>query len=418
MTITADQAFLPVIIQSNHNAYGMARSFYEAYGVKSLVLEPSGKKRNIRTVILGGSQSIATKNSRIVDFHYVDHLDAPDYFVQALTDVAKQFKNKKLILLVCDCYYVELVIKNKKALENYFILPYIDETLMDQILTKESFYKNCDLYNLKYPRTTVLTNENYETIAIPLEYPIIIKPSNSAEYTDCSFPGKQKIFLAQNEAEQQSIVKSIFSSTYKDHVILQEYIPGDDTYSRVLYVYVGKDKKVKLMCLGNTLLEDPSPQFIGSSLAVVTDYDEQLMDKIRYYLEDIGYTGYANIDMKLDVRDGEYKLFEINLRTGASSYFVTACGQNLMKYVVDDYVFDEKQELTYVQAKHLWSLIPKKVLFKCMVNERLKIEAKRLIKQGKYTDALYFKEDMNVKRWTMLKLYNLFLKLKYKKYYK
>ncbi len=172
------------------------------------------------------------------------------------------------------------------------------------------------------------------------------------------------------------------------------------------------------MCLGNKLLEDPSPQNIGNSLAIMTDFDEQLMDKIRYFLEDIGYNGFANFDMKLDVRDGEYKIFEMNLRSGASSYFVTASGHNLMQYVANDYVFNVNQKLTYVQTKHLWSLIPKRMLFKGLKNEKLKIEAKRLIKKGKYSNSLYFREDMNVKRWTMLKLYNYYLNLKYKKYYK
>lgn len=417
MSITIDQTFLPVIIQSGQNAYGVARSFYEAYRIKSLVLEPALKTKGIRTLLLGGSRGIATQNSQIIDFQYVDRLDEPDYFVQALIDVAKQFKNKKLILLVGDCYYAELIITNKQTLQQYFILPYIDEDLMKRIRTKEEFYKCCDLYNIKYPKTVVVTKE-HAISDVPFDYPIIIKPSNSVEYTSCSFPEKKKVFLAKNEEEKQQIIRSIYRSTYKDSLILQEFIPGDDSYIRVLDVYVGKDKRVKLMCLGNKLLEDPSPQNIGTSLAIMTDFDEQLMDNIRYFLEDIGYVGYANIDMKLDVRDGEYKIFEMNLRSGASSYYVTASGHNLMQYVADDYIFNASQELTYVQTKHLWSLIPKSVLFKGLKNEKLKIEAKRLIKQGKYSNALYFKEDMNVKRWSKLKLYNFYLNLKYKKYYK
>ncbi|MFJ8459928.1 ATP-grasp domain-containing protein [Lysinibacillus xylanilyticus] len=415
--MTIDQTFLPVIIQSGQNAYGVARSFYEAYRIKSLVLEPALKTKGIRTLLLGGSRGIATQNSQIIDFQYVDRLDEPDYFVQALIDVAKQFKNKKLILLVGDCYYAELIITNKQTLQQYFILPYIDEDLMKRIRTKEEFYKCCDLYNIKYPKTVVVTKE-HAIRDVPFDYPMIIKPSNSVEYTSCSFPEKKKVFLAKNEEEKQQIIRSIYRSTYKDSLILQEFIPGDDSYIRVLDVYVGKDKKVKLMCLGNKLLEDPSPQNIGTSLAIMTDFDEQLMDNIRYFLEDIGYVGYANIDMKLDVRDGEYKIFEMNLRSGASSYYVTASGHNLMQYVADDYIFNASQELTYVQTKHLWSLIPKSVLFKGLKNEKLKIEAKRLIKQGKYSNALYFKEDMNVKRWSKLKLYNFYLNLKYKKYYK
>ncbi|WP_068983488.1 carboxylate--amine ligase [Lysinibacillus xylanilyticus] len=411
-----DQIFLPVIIQSGQNAYGVARSFYEAYRIKSLVLEPALKTKGIRTLLLGGTRGIATQNSQIIDFQYVDRLDEPDYFVQALIDVAKQFKNKKLILLVGDCYYAELIITNKQTLQRYFILPYIDEDLMKRIRTKEEFYKCCDLYNIKYPKTVVVTKE-HAISDVPFDYPMIIKPSNSVEYTSCSFPEKKKVFLANNEEEKQQIISSIYRSTYKDSLILQEFIPGDDSYIRVLDVYVGKDKRVKLMCLGNKLLEDPSPQNIGTSLAIMTDFDEQLMDNIRYFLEDIGYVGYANIDMKLDVRDGEYKIFEMNLRSGASSYYVTASGHNLMQYVANDYIFNASQELTYVQTKHLWSLIPESVLFKGLKNEKLKIEAKRLIKQGKYSNALYFKEDMNVKRWSKLKLYNFYLNLKYKKYY-
>lgn len=418
MSKTDDQPFLPVIIQSGQYAYGVARSFYEAYRMKSLVLEPPMKTKNIRTLLLGGALGIATQNSGILDFQYVDRLDEADFFVQALIEVAMQFKHKKLILLVCDCYYAELIIMNKKTLQHYFILPYIDEDVMKRVQTKEEFYKQCDLYNLKYPKTIVLTKEHRVTSELPFDYPIIIKPSNFVEYSRCSFPEKKKVFLVKNEEEKQHIIKSIYRSSYKDALILQEFIPGDDSYIRVLDVYVGKDKKVKLMCLGNKLLEDPSPQNIGISLAIMTDFDKQLMDNLRYFLEDISYSGFANFDMKLDDRDGQFKIFEMNLRSGASSYYVTASGHNLMQCVANDYVFNVHQELTYVQTRHLWSLIPKRLLFKGLKNEKLTIQAKQLIKQDKYSNALYFREDMNVKRWVKLKLYNFYLNLKYKKYYK
>lgn len=171
------------------------------------------------------------------------------------------------------------------------------------------------------------------------------------------------------------------------------------------------------MCVSNKLLEDPSPQNKGISLAVMTDYDEQLMESIRHFLEEIGYTGFANFDMKYDARDGEYKLFEMNLRAGASSYYVTASGHNLMQYVVDDYLFQVNHERTYVQTKHVWSLLPPKTLFKYMKNEKLKIEAKQLMKEGQYTNALLYKEDMNIKRWMKLKLYDSYLHVKYSKYF-
>jgi len=398
-----EQPFLPILLGSDMNAYGMARAFYEAYGIKPL--------------ILGRSHLTATQDSRILNFKEIKNLNQQEVFVPALEKIAEQYSNKKLLLLACGDDYAKLIIKNKAELEKYFTVPYIDESLMDQILLKENFYKMCEKYDFKYPGTTTVTAENYQEFTPPFEYPIILKASNSVAYWACSFPGKKKVFVAHDEAEKTAILKAIYASSYQDTMIVQEFIPGDDSYMRVLNAYVGKDGKVKLMCLGNPILEEHSPDGIGSYAAIITTYDEKLMDKVRHFLEDIGYTGFANFDMKYDTRDGEYKLFEINLRNGRSSYFVTAAGYNLMKYVADDRMLNLKQELTYAKNKHLWMIIPKGVLFKYASNEKMKIEAKSLIRQGKWTNSLFYKEDMNLKRWVKITLNNLNYYRKYKKYF-
>ncbi len=395
--------FLPILLGSDMNAYGMARAFYEAYGIKPLVL--------------GRAHLTATQDSRILQFKQIDHLNEQEYFVPAMEKVAKDLEGENLLLLACGDDYAKLIIKNKSVLQQWYTVPYIDESLMDQILLKENFYKMCEKYDFKYPGTTTVTAENYEEFTPPFEYPIILKASNSVEYWACSFPGKKKVFVANDEAEKTAILKAIYSSSYQDTMIVQEFIPGDDSYMRVLNAYVGKDGKVKLMCLGNPILEEHSPEGIGSYAAIVTTYDKDLMDKVKNFLEDIGYTGFANFDMKYDYRDKEYKLFEINLRNGRSSYFVTASGHNLMKYVADDYMLNIKQETTYVQNKHLWMIIPKGVLFKYASNEKLKMEAKSLIRQGEWTNSLYYDKDMNAKRWVKLTLNNLNYYRKYKKYF-
>ena len=403
ITMAATQPFLPILLGSDMNAYGMARAFYEAYGIKPL--------------LLGRAQLTATQNSRILHFQQIDRLNEQEYFVPALEKVASQLHGQKLILLACGDDYAKLIIKNKETLQKHFTVPYIDESLMDEILLKENFYKMCEKYSFKYPGTTTVTAENYADFTPPFEYPIILKASNSVAYWACKFPGKKKVFVAHDEAEKTAILKAIYSSSYQDTMIVQEFIPGDDSYMRVLNAYVGKDGKVKMMCLGNPILEEHSPEGIGSYAAIVTTYDKELMDKVKFFLEDIGYTGFANFDMKYDYRDQEYKLFEINLRNGRSSYFVTASGHNLMKYVADDHMLNIKQETTYVQNKHLWSVIPKGVLFKYASNEKLKMEAKSLIRDGKWTNSLYYDKDMNLKRWIKLTLNSLNYYRKYKKYF-
>ena len=403
ITMTVNHSFLPILLGSDMNAYGMARAFHEAYGLKPLVL--------------GRMNLSATQDSKILDFQVIPHLNEQDVFVPALIKVAGQHADKKLLLLACGDDYAKLIIKNKEQLSEYFAVPYIDEKLMDRIVLKENFYDICEQYGFAYPKTSLCTFENKDTFTIDFMYPIIIKASNSVEYWNCSFPGKKKVFVAHDEEEKNAIIDAIYKSSYKDNLTIQEFIPGDDSYMRVLNAYVGKDGKVKLMSLGNPILEEHSPEGIGSYAAIINTFDEGLLDRVRLFLEDIGYNGFANFDMKLDLRDGQYKLFEINLRNGRSSYYVTASGHNLMQYVADDHMLNIPQTLTYAKDKHLWMIIPKGVLFKYAQNEQLKEQARELIAEGKVTNHLFYKEDFNPKRWAKLMLNNLNYYRKYKKYF-
>ncbi len=385
------------------NAYGMARSFHEAYGIKSLVL--------------GRAALSATANSKILTLREIPNLNTQEVFLPTVLKIAEEFKGRKLLLLACGDDYAKLIINNKPELTPHFAVPYMGRELMERLVLKENFYEICEQYEFAYPKTTLCTFDNKDTFTIDFEYPIIIKASNSVAYWNCSFPGKKKVFVAHDEAEKKAIIDAIYQSSYKDNLTIQEFIPGDDSYMRVLNAYVGKDGEVKLMSLGNPILEEHSPEGIGSYAAIINTFDEALLDKVRHFLEDIEYIGFANFDMKWDERDREYKLFEINLRNGRSSYYVSASGHNLMKYVTDDYIYDKPMELTYAKDKHLWLIIPKGVLFKYAQNVQLKREAKRLIDEGKWTNSLFYSEDFNIIRWIKLKLNNLNYYRKYKKYF-
>lgn len=396
-----NDSFLPILLGSDMNAYGMARSFHEEYGIKSLVL--------------GRAILSATTDSKILSLREIPNLNKQETFVSAILKIADEFKGRKLLLLACGDDYARLIINNKSVLEPHFELPYIDKQLKDRLVLKENFYKICDEYHLAYPKTSICTFETKDKFTPGFDYPIIIKPSNSVAYWSCSFPGKKKVFVAYDEEEKEAILEAIYQSSYKDNLTIQEFIPGDDSYMRVLNAYVGKDGKVKLMSLGNPLLEEHTPEGIGSYAAIINTFDKELLDKVRDFLEDIGYIGFANFDLKLDTRDGQYKFFEINLRNGRSSYYVPASGHNLMKYVTDDYIYNKELSLTYAQDKHLWLIIPKGVLFKYTQNEKLKEEARQLISEGKWTNSLFYDKDFNLKRWIKLKLNNLNYYRKYKK---
>lgn len=395
---------LPVLLGSDANVYGMARSFYMEYGVTSLAI--------------GKGALAATANSRLVKMAVVEpNLEDDAVFVRTLTDFAKAHTGKTLVLVSCGDNYTGLMARARAALEPYYKFACPTPELVAELDTKEFFYQACERHGLSYPRTFGCTNENYKTVELPFPFPCIIKASNSVAYWNCKFPHKKKVFVAYNKEEFDAITAAIYSSSYQDNLVLQEYIPGDDNCMRVLNCYSGLDHKVKLMALGRPLLEEQTPEGIGNYAAIMNVRDDELMVKMKAFLEDVGWEGFSNFDMKYDARDGKYKLFEMNPRQGRSSFFVTASGYNLAKWLVEDVVEHKEQGLTIADAHHLWMIAPAGIIKKYLKDEALLAEAKELMRQGKVSHQLFCKEDAGLKRriWYIKNQLNNYRK--YKRYF-
>lgn len=396
--------FLPVLLGSDANVYGMARSFYMEYGLTS--------------VAIGKGALAATANSKLVKMAVIEpRIEDDAVFVQVMEKFAQAHPGETLVLLSCGDNYTGLMARNRAALEPYYKFACPTPELVEQLDTKEFFYKACEEHGLAYPKTFACTNQNYKTVQLPFQFPCIIKASNSVAYWNCKFPHKKKVFVAYNQQEFDDICAAIYSSSYQDNLVLQEYIPGDDNCMRVLNSYSGLDHKVKLMSLGQPLLEEQTPEGIGNYAAIMAVRDDELMERMKGFLEGVGWEGFSNFDMKYDARDGQYKLFEMNPRQGRSSFFVTASGYNLAKWLVEDVVEHKELPLTIADTQHLWMIAPAGIIKKYLKDPELLAKAKALIKQGKVSHQLFCKEDFSPRRFIWYTKNQLNNYRKYKRYY-
>ena len=389
------KTFLPVILGTDANAYGLARSFNDLYNVKSLV---------VGTFLLKECQ-----NSKILDFKIVKNLTNEQVFLKTMIEIGKEYKQKYdyLILLSCAEWYTNPIVNNMEKLKEYFILPFMNKEIKDKLEDKESFYKICDEYNLPYPKTFIVTKENKDNLNINLPYPLALKPSNSTLYSEVKFEGKEKSYKINNKEELNKVINQIFSSGYNGHIIVQDYIPGNDDTMYVLNCYSNKEGKVKMMCLGHCLLEEHTPYGIGNYRAIISTGDEKIYKIIQNFLEDIKYVGFSNFDLKYDYRDDTYKLFEINIRQGRSSYFTTAAGLNMAKYLVDDYILNKNEKTDYNYNNFLWLHTPIKVLKKYVYNKDVLNEALKLIKEKKYGYTLKNPKDNKIiRKFWINRIYN------------
>ena len=165
---------------------------------------------------------------------------------------------------------------------------------------------------------------------------------------------------------------------------------------RVLTSYSDKHGKVKMMCLGHVLLEEHTPYGIGNHAVIITEYEEELMNRFKAFLEDIHFTGFSNFDIKYDTRDNKYKAFEINTRQGRSNFYVTGSGHNIARLLVEDLLYNNPLEEDIAKNEYLWMVVPKKVAYDYA--PEYKVRMKRLIKAGKYVNPLWFKPDNDIER--------------------
>lgn len=404
-----NNTFLPIVLGSDENAYGTARLFIEAYGIKPLLC---------CTRLL-----TPTVNSSLFSIKKIENFDKDEVFAPALLSVLKEYKDKydKLIVVPCSDYYSALMSKHYEKFEGLVANRFISPELLDTLDTKDKFYALCEKHGMDYPKTYVALPEDRINAIDKLEFdfPIVVKPenSNAYEYLHCEFEGKKKVFFFYDRESYIKVMESMNKSGYTGKLIIQEFIQGDDSAMRVMNSYSDAKGKVRLMCLGQPVLEEYHPKTLGNYAAIISREDKALYEKIKTFLEEIGYIGFSNIDMKYDETRKKYYMMEINPRPGRSSFFVRSAGHNLMQTLTEDAVFGKEYSCTMNKNVSLWANVPKCVIFKYVEDKNLLSEMKMLIKQKKYMRTLDCKNDLNIKRWLKIKRYYFGQYKNFKKYY-
>lgn len=395
--------FLPIIIGTDMNAYNMAISFHEAYGIKPILI---GKEPLSFTSLSTITETIELRSGLADD----------SQFANILIDVAEKYRapGKTLLLIGTNDLYVRLIIENAKILREHYVFNYINEDLMNQLQVKANFYELCKVHGIETPTTFFYDCNSKAPFEEEMMYPVIIKPSNGIEYSRNKFDGQQKVYKVESPKELYEVIQQIKAGGYRDELIIQDYIPGDDTFMWDSVIYANSKGKTQLVTFAQVVLQEHTVTAIGNYTALITRFDKDMMVKLQNFLEAVGYNGFANFDLKYDARDNTFKVFEVNIRQGRSSYYVTALGHNMAEYFVDDLIYQTDKPVTYLNEDFLFTVVPKAVLRNFVDNKAVLKDIKRLLKKGQYGNPLFYKKDKHLKR----KVYLLARQVNYYKKYK
>ena len=387
---TDDSRFLPVILGGDITAYSLARTFHEAYQIKSLVISQIS--------------SHLCADSSIIENRIVPDMENEEIFLKTLEHISHEFCGTKLILLACGDWYVRLIVEHRSILEEQgFILPYIGESLLNRLVLKDQFYKLCDEVGVTYPRTFIYDTKHPVDLAqVDLTFPLVAKPSSSAAYHYAQFPGKRKVFFFDDLSSLEEMLDNLRTSSYQEKFLLQEFIPGDDTQMRILTTYSDRTGKMRFAAFGQTLLEDKKAMGIGNPVAIISRENHTVVEEAQRLLESVGYTGFANFDIKVDPRNGCHHFFEINTRLGRSNYYVTASGHNVTRWIVEELIegreFDDNELVIARGTESLYTVVPRSTLLDFVHDTSLRSEITRMYREGKAHNPLAYSAEKRLIR--------------------
>ncbi|MEQ6391183.1 ATP-grasp domain-containing protein [Bacillaceae bacterium S4-13-58] len=398
----ANQKFIPIILGASIGVYSTARSFYEAYGTISITI----------------SRALIGPINHSVIVHSVIEPDMEEEMslVSCLKEINKAYPGIPKIVIGSDDWQVEMVVSIRDQLqEEEWIIPYTTQDVLHRVIDKSKFYGLCEELGVDYPKFMTIKEEKAEDIDLPFQFPVIIKPTSRVQWEMVKFEGKKKVFTAQDRNEFNYIITIIRNAGYLEELIIQEFIPGDDTAMHILTLYTDQKGNTKMASFGQTLIEDHTPGGIGNPVAILTFRNDEVVEQAKKIVNHAGYTGFSNFDLKYDERDGKYKFFELNPRLGRSNYYVTVGKNNPVRYYVNEYVDQKEMDYTVSDHEAIYTIVPKRLLLKSIKSVQLRNKIKSLYRQGQAKNPMYyFSVEKNLKRifYVTVATFNYYRKFK------
>lgn len=230
-------------------------------------------------------------------------------------------RDHRPVLIPTSDLLAHLVAKHRASLEQRFRCCIPPDAAINVALDKATDTRLLAGTEVPLPKTVQALPASPAELVRHLGLPLIVKPRT---YVDKETLGWRNVII-RSVAAADTFYRT--SSAVFGHVIAQELIPGDD------------DTLWECICLFNAASEiaraftfrklSTMPAHYGATARGRSERNETLVQLSAVIGKRFKYVGIADVDVKYDARDGQYKYLELNPRLGMCHYFGTRCGVNL-----------------------------------------------------------------------------------------
>jgi predicted ATP-grasp superfamily ATP-dependent carboligase len=235
----------------------------------------------------------------------------PQASVQYLLDIAKKIGKRSLLIHTTDNGAAWLA-DHADALSEGYIFPRLSQQLVRALASKEEMYFLAKKCGIPTPEACFpLSRSDVEEYVKDAIFPVVLKEI----YRGGSPRTGKRMFVARTKAELLRSYSQCEDPS-NPNFMLQEYIPGGDDSIWMFNGYFNEKSECLFGMTGKKIRQ--SPVHTGVTSLGVCLRNPVIDQMTKGFMKSIGYKGILDIGYRYDMRDGKYKVLDVNPRIGST----------------------------------------------------------------------------------------------------
>jgi predicted ATP-grasp superfamily ATP-dependent carboligase len=261
------------------------------------------------------SKKTPSRLSRYSQCRFFPKLDASttdEVLIEYLLQVAETIGRDSVLIATMDSY-AKVVSGYSEILRKHFLFGCADYDIVKNLCNKQGLFFLATRHKVStamasFPHSEIDADEFSQNAV----FPVVMK---AIDWTVLEGRPLTKTMIVRNRRE---LIHEY--SKHQEHgfpnVMLQEYIPETGGQDWMFNGYFDDQSNCLISFTGRKLRQ--APVYTGYSSLGVCETNETVEDISIKFLKEISYSGVVDIDYRYDVRDGLYKILDVNPRVGAS----------------------------------------------------------------------------------------------------
>jgi D-aspartate ligase len=238
----------------------------------------------------------------------VDHLRHEAAFIQAVLEVGQRFGQTGWVLIPTRDEHVAAIARHRDLLAKHFRVTTPSWETVQWAWNKQKTYALAQRLGLPVPNTWTVASAK-ELPSLYHHLPLAIKPAIKEKFF---YATKAKAWRAETPEQLGWLFNKASAHVSTDEILIQEIIPGDGSqqYSFCALFKNGRTHSSLVACRHRQ-----HPREFGRAATYVETTEVPLIEELAgVFLKSIDYYGPVEIEFKHDLRDGLYKLLDVNAR--------------------------------------------------------------------------------------------------------